>query len=404
METPLMTRIEKGSKNALMAKRIIFHYLNYGHDTIANLAKKLNLSVPTVNKFLEEMAALDIIKVKGKLEMSGGRHPALYGLNPKACYFGGVDIKNGTVSMAVLDLCGSVVTKTDNIPFVCENTTESLDELCRLICEFLDTVPVSRSAIMSLNVNISGRVNPRTGYSYSYFNVQDQPLADILTGKIGVHVCIDNDTRAMAYGEYVCGSYRNDRNVVFVNVSWGIGLGLILDGKVFYGNSGFSGEFGHMVTYDNEVICHCGKKGCLETEASGSALHRKLCQRLDAGANSLIADRYRANGDITLDDILDAVAREDLLCLELIEEIGQQLGRWLAGMINIFNPDTVIIGGVLANTGDYLLQPIRVAMRRYSLNLVNKDTKICLSQLGADAGVLGACVIARSRAFEDMLE
>ena len=129
MEMPLMTRIEKGSKNALMAKRIIFHYLNNGHDTIANLAKKLNLSVPTVNKFLEEMAAMDIIKVKGKLEMSGGRHPALYGLNPQACYFGGVDIKNGSVSMAVIDLCGSVVNKSDNIPFIDDNTPESLDRL-----------------------------------------------------------------------------------------------------------------------------------------------------------------------------------------------------------------------------------------------------------------------------------
>ncbi len=404
METPLMTRIEKGSKNALMAKRIIFHYLNYGHDTIANLAKKLNLSVPTVNKFLEEMAALDIIKVKGKLEMSGGRHPALYGLNPKACYFGGVDIKNNTLSMAVLDLCGSVVSKTENVPFQSDDTPESLDHLCQLISDFLGTVPVPRSAIMNVNVNISGRVNPRTGYSYSYFNTKEQPLADVLTNKIGVQVCIDNDTRAMAYGEYMCGNHRNERNVLFVNVSWGIGLGMILDGKIFYGNSGFAGEFGHIVTYDNEVICRCGKKGCIETEASGSALHRKLCRRLDAGANSIIADKYRSQGDISLDDILEAVAREDLLCLELIEEVGQQLGRWLAGMINIFNPDTVIIGGVLAATGDYLLQPIRVAMRRYSINLVNKETKICLSQLGSDAGVLGACVIARSRAFEDMLQ
>lgn len=406
MEMPLMTRIEKGSKNALMAKRIIFHYLNNGHDTIANLAKKLNLSVPTVNKFLEEMAAMDIIKVKGKLEMSGGRHPALYGLNPQACYFGGVDIKNGSVSMAVIDLCGSVVNKSDNIPFIDDNTPESLDRLCALISDFLDTVPVPRNAIMNMNVNLSGRVNPHTGYSYSRFNYpgQNQPLSDILTNKIGVQVCIDNDTRAMAFGEYTCGEHRNERNVLFVNVSWGIGIGIILDGKIYSGNSGFAGEFGHMVTYDNEVICHCGKKGCLETEASGSALHRKLCKRLDHGANSIIADRYRDNGDITLDDILEAVAREDLLCLELIEEVGQQLGRWLAGLINIFNPDSVIIGGVLAETGDSLLQPIRVAMRRYSLNLVNKDTCITLSQLGSDAGVLGACVIARTRAFENMLE
>lgn len=399
-----MTRIEKGSRNALMAKRIILHYLNNGYDTIANLAKELNLSVPTVNKFLEEMAALDIIKEQGKLEISGGRHPSLYGLNPKACYFGGVDIKSNVVAAAVIDLCGNVVSKADNIPYVFENTPDSLDELCSLVRDFIAKVPVKSSGIAGINVNISGRVNPHTGFSYSRFNFEERPLADVMTQKIGVRMCIDNDTRAMAFGEYMCTKHREERNVLFVNVSWGIGIGIILDGKIYSGKSGFAGEFGHMVTYDNEVICHCGKKGCLETEASGSALHRKLCERLDSGANSIIAEQYRTNGSITLDDILEAVKREDLLCLELIEDVGRELGRWLAGLINIFNPETVIIGGALAETGDYLLQPIRVAMRRYSLNLVNKDTKIVLSQLGHDAGVLGACVIARSRAFEDILE
>ena len=403
MELPLITRIEKGSKNALMAKRIIFHYLNNGFDTIANLAKELNLSVPTVNKFLEEMASLDIIKEQGKLEISGGRHPALYGLNPKACYFAGADIKSNSVSMAVIDLCGNVVSKADNIPYTIANTPESLDELCELIRRFLAEAPVRTSDITNMSVNISGRVNPRSGYSYSLFNFEERPLSDVLSQKIGVHMCIDNDTRAMAFGEYMCGNHRGERDVLFVNVSWGIGIGIVLDGKIYTGKSGFAGEFGHMVTYDNEVICHCGKKGCLETEASGSALHRKLCERLDAGANSVIADLYREKGNITLDDILDAVNREDLLCLELIEDVGRELGRWLAGLINIFNPETMIVGGVLAETGDYLLQPVRVAMRRYSLNLVNKDTKIILSQLGRDAGVLGACVIARSRAFEDIL-
>lgn len=386
----------------MLTKRIIFHFLNNGYDTIANLAKELNLSVPTVNKFLEEMAALDIIKEQGKLEISGGRHPALYGLNPTACYFGGVDIKSSSVSMAVIDLCGNVVSKTD-VPYTISDTPESLDELCILIREFLAKVPVSISEIMSMNVNISGRVNPKSGYSYSLFNFDEKPLSDVLTQKVGVRMCIDNDTRAMAFGEYMCGNHRGEKDILFVNVSWGIGVGIVLDGKIYNGRSGFAGEFGHMVTYENEVICHCGKKGCLETEASGRALHRKLCKSLDAGANSLIAALYREKGSISLDDILDAAHREDSLCLELIEDVGKELGRWLAGLINIFNPESVIIGGVLAETGDYLLQPIRVATRRYSLNLVNKDTKIVLSKLGRDAGVLGACVVARNRAFESLL-
>jgi len=123
---------------------------------------------------------------------------------------------------------------------------------------------------------------------------------------------------------------------------------------------------------------------------------------LQAGANSIIADRYEQNGKITLDDALEAVQREDLLAIEVVEEMGKTLGRWLAGMINVFNPEKVIIGGVLAVTGDYLLQPIRTAVRLYSLNLVSQDTKILLSRHGNDGGLIGACLIARNRIFDTL--
>ncbi len=384
-----------------MAKRIISYFLNHGHDTIANLAKELNLSVPTVSKLLDELLTLNIIREQGKLENSGGRRPALFGLNPGACYFVGVDIKSNSVCVGLIDFCGDMVKKESDIPYEFSNTPESLDELCAIIRDFIDNAPVKRTSIFNACVNISGRVNPRTGYSYSRFDFEERPLAEVLSEKIGVHMCIDNDTRAMTVGECSVGGRRN---VLFVNVSWGLGLGIVIDGKIYSGRSGFAGELGHMVTYDNEVICHCGKKGCLETEASGSALHRKLIEKLSGGANSIIAERYQREGDLSLSDILEAVEREDLLCIELVEDVGRELGRWLAGMINIFNPETVIIGGALSATGDYLLQPIRVATRRYSLNLVNQDTRIVLSTLGDDAGMVGACYIARARTFEELLD
>lgn len=402
MVRTLFSNVEQLGKNALIFKRILFHFLNHGYDTIANIAKSLGLSVPTVSKFLDEMTALGLVCKQGKLEVGGGRHPAFYDLNPSACYFGGVDIKKTSLTMAVIDLCGNIVAKKENVSYVAENTPESLDELCSLIRGFLESTTVPMSKLAKVSVNISGRVNSRKGWSYSLFNFGMSPLADVMSGKVGARMSIDNDTRAMTFGEYMCGRMREVSNMLFVNVSWGIGIGIILDGRLYSGKSGFAGELGHMVTYDNEVICHCGKKGCLETEASGSALHRKLCDRIRAGANSVIAGQYRSTGQITLDDILEAVRREDLLCIELVEDVGRELGRWLAGMINIFNPDVVVVGGSLSETGDYLLQPISVAMQRYSLKMVNKDTKISLSKLGADAGVLGACALARNKAFEDV--
>ena len=166
------------------------------------------------------------------------------------------------------------------------------------------------------------------------------------------------------------------------------------------GKSGFSGEFGHVNAFDNEIICHCGKKGCLETEASGSALHRTLLERIRMGENSILSNRAKTDNTLTLDEIITAVNKEDLLCIEIVEEIGQKLGKQIAGLINIFNPELVIIGGTLSLTGDYITQPLKTAVRKYSLNLVNKDSVIMTSKLKDKAGIVGACMLARSRMFE----
>ena len=211
----------------------------------------------------------------------------------------------------------------------------------------------------------------------------------------------DNDTRAMTYGEYMKGCVKGEKDIIFVNVSWGLGIGIIIDGKIYTGKSGFSGEFGHTNVFDNEIICHCGKKGCLETEASGSALHRILIERIQKGESSVLSNRILAKENpLTLDEIIATVNKEDPLCIEIVEEIGQKLGKQIAGLINIFNPELVIIGGTLSLTDDYITQPIKTAVRKYSLNLVNKDSAIATSKLKDKAGIIGACMLARSRMFE----
>ena len=254
---------------------------------------------------------------------------------------------------------------------------------------------------MNICFNISGRVNPELGYSYSIFNFSEKALAEVLGEKLGHPVCIDNDTRAMTYGEYMKGCVTNEKNIIFVNVSWGLGIGIIIDGKIYTGKSGFSGEFGHVNVFDNEIICHCGKKGCLETEASGSAAHRILLQRIQNGESSILSDRAKATRPpLTLAEIIEAINKEEFLCIEVVEEVGQKLGRYIAGLINIFNPELVIIGGNMSLTEDYLTQPIKTAVRKYSLNMVNKDSAIVTSKLKDKAGVVGACMMARSRLFE----
>lgn len=404
MAQNLLRAIDNGSKNALLKKRIINHFIYNGNSTISELSRSLDISIPTVTKLIDEMCDSKIVLAHGKLETSEGRHPNLYGLNPDSGYFMGVDINLGTISIGLMNFNGEIVEQSMNIKSDITNSAEGITRLCRVIEEFIDSLDVDRNSILNINVNISGRVNPDAGYSYSWFNVGEEPVSQTLSRNLGMSVSIDNDSRAMTYGEYLCGNINNRSNVLFINLSWGLGLGIIIDGQTYKGNSGFAGELGHYPCYDNEVICHCGKKGCLETEASGLAIHRKLVERVRRGESTILSDAIKKDpASVTLYDIIDAINHEDVLCIDLLEEIGHNLGKHIAGLINIFNPEEVVIGGVLSQTGDYILQPIRTSVRKHSLNMVNRDTTISVSHLREKAGMIGACMLARTRLFDSKL-
>lgn len=397
----LIEGLGNGTKNMLTQKRIITYLMHNHSSTIPDLAKDIDLSIPTVTKFVMELVEEGYINNYGKQETSEGRPPNLYGLNPDSAYMVGVDIKAFCLNIGLMNFTGDMVDIQMGIECRLDNTLESLDLLIQHICTFIEKHKNIRDRILQVGVNISGRVNPEEGYSFSMFNFEERPLAEILTEKIGIPVSIDNDTRAMAYGELLKGVVKGEKDVVFINLSWGLGSAFIIDGKIYTGRSGFSGEFGHFNVFDNEIICRCGKKGCLETEVSGSALHRILCERVKNGQTSILSKRIlTGDAPLTLEEIVEATNREDILCIELVEEIGRKLGRYLAGLINLFNPELVVIGGTLALTEDYILQPIKTAIRKYSLNLVSKDSAVVLSKLQAKAGVVGACLLSRSKLFE----
>lgn len=394
----LLEEIRKGSKSAMMKQRIITHLIYNGSSTITDLSKDMDLSVPTVTKFVDEMCAEGYVNDYGKLETSGGRHPSLYGLNSESGYFIGVEVKWYALNIGVINFKGDVVQLQMDIPFKLEDTPECLELLCQHIEDFMAGLAIDKNKLLGINVVLCGRVNPELGYSYSFFNFGGTSLSSAMTERLKVDVSIDNDGRAMLYGEFMKGVVKGQRHVIFINVSWGLGMSIIIDGKLYQGKSGFAGEFGHNYGYDNQVICNCGKRGCIETEVSCSALYRKFIEHLRNGENSVVL-AGKTIDEITLQDVFEAIAKEDLLAIELVEEIASQLGLHVAAIINVFNPEMVILGGDLSCAGDYLLQPIITAVRKYTLNLMNRDSDIVLSKLKDRAGVIGACLLARSKMF-----
>ncbi len=374
---------------------------NYSY-ALSDLARELGTSIPKITRIVTEMVNEGYLVEVGKLESASGRRPSLYGLNPDAGFFVGVDVNKDFLIVSVTNFPGRQVALVDNIPYTLESTESSVKGLCKVVLEAVRKEKIDPSRVRGYGVNLTGRVNRRTGYSYSYYIGEEKPIAQLLEEGFGQKVIVENDSRAMAYGEYMAGVAGNADTFLFLNVGWGLGMGMVIDGKLFYGKSGFSGEVGHFPLLDNNRVCQCGKMGCLETGASGSALHRIVMEKLSSGRSSILSSAYRKGEEISLDSILEAVEKEDVLAIECVEEIGSVLGRAVAGLINIFNPDLVVIGGRLSSTERYLMPPLRSAVNRLSLNLVNSDTQIKVSSLGKSAGAVGASFLSKSRLLSEL--
>lgn len=384
-------------KNKSLKKSIINELDTSGDLTIADLARELNISTPKITSMVNELIQDGLLQDLGKIDSTGGRRASIYGLVSDACYFLGVDVKRYYINIGLIDFKKHMVNVEEKIPYPLENTQESLKALLEAIRGFMERQGIEQEKILGIGINLSGRVNNITGYSYSYFHFQEEPLAQFIEHELGIRTFLENDSNAMAYGEYCNGVVENEKNVLFINLDYGTGSGIILNGKVYYGKSGFSGEFGHIPFYNNEILCGCGKKGCLETEVSGQALLRMVKEKLLAGSNSILNQTVDNPELLKLEDLIEAARNEDVLMIELLAEMGEKLGKALSVLINLFNPELVILGGTLAATGDYLRLPARSAVNKYSLSLVNSDTQVKRSKLGEKAGVVGACLIARNK-------
>lgn len=384
-------------KNILIKKNIIAYMALNGESTLADLARELHVSVPTITKLVGELVEENIVVDNGKIETAGGRRPNIFGLANTAIYFAGIDIGRDNVRYVVTDLKNNVIVSEEERDFVLSDNEQSLEEICRRINRFIDGCGIERCKILGMGVCIAGRVNPKTGRSYMYFTSSPESLKDIIEHATGIRVLLENDTRARCYAEYFTGDSRTEKNMLYLHLGRGVAIGIITDGKLFYGKSGFAGEFGHTPFFNNEIICECGKKGCLETEVSGIAIEKKMVSEIRRGVNTILRERYDSGGTIRIDDIIEAAKNDDNLSIELIEEAGEKIGKSIAFLINIFNPELVIIGGNMAYAGDYLMLPLKSATNKYSLNLVYKDTKFRLSHMGGDAGALGAAMLIRNQ-------
>jgi predicted NBD/HSP70 family sugar kinase len=386
-----------GQKWHMLRQSSTKRLLSGGNSTMAELSTELQSSVPTITKAVNELLAEGYVVDMGKITNSGGRRPSLYSINPTCAYFLGVEVGISSMSIGLQNIKNELVSVELGTSFILENTQKSLLTFCELINSFIEDSSVEKKMIVGVCINFSGRINSMEGFSYNYFFSENRPLTEIISEQLDLPVHLENDTRAMTFGEYCEGVVDDEQNIIFVNYSWGVAIGMITDGKLYYGKSGYSGEFGHSTIFNNNIMCQCGKLGCLETEISGWALINQFKEAIAEGKQS----------KVVLDDnspilqhhaiITGAVKLEDTLCIDLITKQSENMGRYLSILLNIFNPDLLVVGGDFAQLGDFALLPIQSALKKYSLGLVNRDMKLKKSTLGRRAGVIGACCVIKEK-------
>jgi glucokinase len=312
----------------------------------------------------------------------------------------GIDLGGTTVKGALVTGAGEII---HEIRF--ETEQHSSDRLLEQIVEAIHVLRGDDRAMgraSAVGIGIPGLVNLKTKRIEVMPNLP--PLSDIdiiseLTSQSGLPVVIDNDANAAAYAELQSGAARGRRDVFFVTLGTGIGSGLIIDGKIYRGATGFAGEFGHMTIDPEGIECACGNIGCLETIASGPNIVRRTRERLYRDRTSSLSRlAIPRDRELTAEDIARAASEGDEMAQVMMERTGMFLGIAIAAVVNLLNVEMVVMGGGVMEAGDLILKPTIKETRRRAFPPSFNSCEIVIAKLGPSAGVIGAALLARDQA------
>lgn len=334
----------------------------------------------------------------------GGRKPRLYCINRNLGYVVGVDIGATSVEVALADLSGRILQRHSESADVRQRPEPFLRRCVDIIFQLMELQECHVEQVLGIGIGVPGPVDFARGVLVAPPLMPDWesfPIRGFVTQSFpNAFVVVDNDVNIMALGEQRAGDGISVDHFIFVKIGTGIGAGIVSNGKIHRGSTGCAGDIGHICVDKNGPICRCGNTGCLEAMAAGPAIAEKAMQAALNGASPLLKNLMEKNGGVLRPEDVNAACREgDQAALEIIRASGQMIGDVLAGLVNMFNPSHIFIGGGIANFGNHLLVTIRRAVLRRSLPLATRNLSINFSRMGADAGVTGAVALALEHLF-----
>jgi predicted NBD/HSP70 family sugar kinase len=372
----------------------VFKELYYNKSmSCLDLSKRIRKSLPHTAMRLNELIAKDAIVENGYGSSTGGRKPLMYSLAADFMFTLAVAVDQFVVRMALMDMQRELVSQIHEAAINFYDNTGYVKALADELEKYLLASGVKKNRIAGIGIAMPGIIDPVNGINYS---IAGSPaIVSIISEKVGIKVYVDNDSSVIGLAEQKFGAAGRINNAMVINIGWGVGLGMILDGQLFRGANGFAGEFSHIPLFSNNKLCSCGKHGCLETESSLTVIVEKTKDRLSKGELSALTIKEIDNENIERSflSVKDAALKGDTLAIGVFSEAGYNIGRGVAILVHILNPELIILSGRGASAGKIWEAPIQQALNEHCIPRLSENTKIVVSKLGLHAELLGAAAL-----------
>jgi N-acetylglucosamine repressor len=359
----------------------------------ADIARRTGLSPATVTSISAKLISQRLVLEKAAGDSSGGRPPILLVINPKGGYVIGIKLTENQAVCALTDLEAQIIAKS-SMPLSGHEPSQVVDDLAQMVLMLIREQKISKKQLLGVGVGLAGIVDAEEGVLrqspiYGWNNV---PLRQMLQSKLHIPIYVENDVNTLTLTERWFGHGQDVDNFLTVTVGRGVGLGIVVNGQFYRGQTGGAGEFGHFTMNPDGPLCACGKHGCLEAYVGDPALIR-------------LAQESAVRGDLSvsvqnIDELLSLAQTGDRTAIRIFDRAGRILGIGIANLVNVFNPKKIIISGEGTRAGDFLFNPMKESIQQNTMPGLFDPGTVEIALWGDDAWARGAAGLVLREVFE----
>lgn len=384
-------------------KKKIIRQLYFSHGlSCAHLSAAIKKSLPLTTRIINELIADGSVIEVGHAVSTGGRRPIVYSLKQDLQYIVSVAMDQYITRIAMMDMGNNFITEIEKFELKLPGNPRALTELSHHIEAFILRSGIAKEKIAGIGIGVPGFVDFKKGINYSFLSNGLQSITEHLTRQTGIAAYIDNDSSLIALAELHFGAAKRRKNAMVVNLSWGVGLGMVLNGELYRGHNGFAGEFSHIPIFTNGKLCSCGKTGCLETETSLLVIIEKAKEKLKKGHLSILTASQLENFEEAWESIIHALNVGDRFAAELFSEVGYNIGRGVAILIHVLNPEVIVLSGRGSAAGRIWHAPVQQALNEHCIPRMADNSSIETSTFGYDAELIGAASLVMEHYDKDL--